>query len=335
MNLPVIGITMGDPTGIGPEIIVKVLSHKGAFCFCRPLVLGDRNIMVRAIKLLGTTLTINEIENVEEGRYEQGILNLISLSDINVDDAYYGVPTESCGKAMVSYIEKAVRLALDDRIDAITTAPISKKALSDAGCSYPGHTELLAELTGSQEYLMMLAGDRLKVTLVTIHCGLKEVFSLLTREKVLAAIKMTHSALSSFFSEEKPKIAVAALNPHAGEGGLFGKEEEGVILPAVREAQRLGIHVEGPMSPDTLFYHASQGAYSAVVSMYHDQGLIPLKLLHFENAVNITLGLPIIRTSVDHGTAYDIAGTGKANPSSLLNALKLAASMTVQKAVRN
>ena len=335
MTLPVIAITMGDPSGIGPEIIVKTLSQKRTFHFCRPLVLGDGNIMARAIELLNATLKIKEIEHVEEGKYEHGTLNLLNLSNIDLDEAGYGVPTKSCGKAMVFYIKEAVRLALDNRVDAITTAPISKKALSDAGYSYPGHTELLAELTGSQEYLMMLAGDRLKVTLVTIHCGLKEVFSLLTREKVLAAIKMTHSALSSFFSEEKPKIAVAALNPHAGEGGLFGKEEEGVILPAVREAQRLGIHVEGPMSPDTLFYHASQGAYSAVVSMYHDQGLIPLKLLHFENAVNITLGLPIIRTSVDHGTAYDIEGTGKANPSSLLNALKLAASMTVQKAVRN
>ena len=335
MNPPVIGITMGDPTGIGPEIIVKVLSHKSTFRFCRPLVLGDRNIMARAIKLLSTTLEINEIEKVEEGEYEHGTLNLLNLSDIDVDEAGYGAPTESCGKAMVSYIEKAVGLALDDRIDAITTAPISKKALSDAGYSYPGHTELLADLTGSQEYLMMLAGDRLKVTLVTIHCGLKEVFPLLTTEKILAAIKITHSALTNFFSEEKPKIAVAALNPHAGEGGLFGKEEEEIILPAVREAQRLGINVEGPMPPDTLFYHAAQGAYAAVVSMYHDQGLIPLKLLHFEDAVNITLGLPIIRTSVDHGTAYDIAGTGKANPSSLLNALKLAAGMVVQRAVRN
>ena len=335
MHLPVIAITMGDPTGVGPEIIVKALSHKRTFRFCRPLVLGDGNIMARAIKLLKAALKINEIEHVEEGTYEHGTLNLINLSDINVDDAYYGMPTESCGKAMVSYIEKAVRLVLDDRIDAITTAPISKKALSDAGYSYPGHTELLAELTGSQEYLMMLAGERLKVTLVTIHCGLKEIFSLLTTEKILAAIKITQNALTKFFGEKKPKIAVAALNPHAGEGGLFGKEEEGIILPAVREAQRLGIAVEGPMPPDTLFYHAAQGTYSAVVSMYHDQGLIPLKLLHFEDAVNITLGLPIIRTSVDHGTAYDIAGTGKANPSSLLNALKLAASMAVQRAIRN
>lgn len=335
MHLPVVGITMGDPTGIGPEVVVKALSHKSTFCFCRPLVLGDRNIMTRAITRLGATLQINEIDHVEEGTYEDGTLNLLNLSDIDPDEAGYGAPTESCGKAMVCYIEKAVRLALDDRIDAITTAPISKKALSDAGYPHPGHTELLAELTGSKDYLMMLVGDRLKVTLVTIHCGLKEVPTLLTTEKILAAIKMTERALTRFFGEEKPKIAVAALNPHAGEGGLFGKEEEGIIRPAVREAQRLGMNVEGPMPPDTLFYHAAQGAYAAVVSMYHDQGLIPLKLLHFEDAVNVTLGLPIIRTSVDHGTAYDIAGTGQANPSSLLNALKLAANMAVQRATRN
>lgn len=335
MHLPVVGITMGDPTGIGPEIVVKALSHKSTFRFCRPLVLGDGNIMARAITLLRAALRINKIEHVEEGRYADGTLNLINLSEIDPDKAAYGAPTESCGKAMVCYIEEAVKLALDNRIDAITTAPISKKALSDAGYAYPGHTELLAELTGSKDYLMMLAGDRLKVTLVTIHCGLKEVVPLLTTEKILAAIKMTEHALTKFFGEEKPKIAVAAVNPHAGEGGLFGKEEEGIIRPAVIEARRLGMHVEGPMPPDTLFYHAAQGTYAAVVSMYHDQGLIPLKLLHFEDAVNVTLGLPIIRTSVDHGTAYDLAGTGKANPSSLLNALKLAARMALQRAIGN
>jgi len=333
-DLPIIGITMGDPTGVGPEVIVKVLSSKSTFRFCRPVVLGDKTVMQRAIKLLGSTLKINETESVGDREYRNTMLNLLNLSDINIDETDYGVPTKYCGKAMVSYIKEAVKLVLDGRIDAITTAPISKKAMSDAGYSYPGHTELLAELTGSREYIMMLAGEKLKVTLVTIHCGLKEVFQLLTTKNILKTIKITHSALVEFFGEEKPKLAVAALNPHAGEGGLFGKEEEEIILPAIKQAQRLGIEVEGPMPPDTLFYHAARGAYSAVVSMYHDQGLIPLKLLHFEDAVNVTLGLPLIRTSVDHGTAYDIAGTGKANPSSLMNALKLAARMVVQRAAK-
>lgn len=334
MSLPTIGITMGDPTGIGPEIIAKVLSDKSTFHFCRPIVLGDRTVMERALRLLNSTLKVNEIENVVEREYRNGKLNLINLSDINVNEIDYGVPTQSCGKAMVKYIEEAVKLVLAGSIDAITTAPISKKALSDAGYTYPGHTELLAELTGSKEYVMMLAGDRLKVVLVTIHCALKEVFHLLTMEKILTTIRITNDALIDFFGEEKPKIAVAALNPHAGEGGLFGKEEEEIILPAIKQAQQLGIKVKGPLPPDTLFYHAAKGTYSAVVSMYHDQGLIPLKLLHFEDAVNVTLGLPLIRTSVDHGTAYDIAGTGKANPSSLLNALKLAARMVTHRATK-
>ena len=331
ISLPTIGITMGDPTGVGPEIIVKVLSDESTFRFCRPIVLGDRATMEQAIKLLNSILEINEMKNLEERDFRNGMLNLLNLSDLKINERKYGAPTQSCGKAMVAYIEEAVKLVLDSRIDAITTAPISKKALSDAGYSYPGHTELLAELTGSKEYVMMLAGDRLKVTLVTIHCGLRDVFRLLTMEKILTTIRITHSALVDFFGEERPKIAVAALNPHAGEGGLFGKEEKEIIIPAIRQARQLGIKVEGPISPDTLFYHAAQGAYSVVVSMYHDQGLIPLKLLHFEDAVNVTLGLPLIRTSVDHGTAYDLAGTGKANPLSLRNALELAAKMVVRR----
>ena len=335
MSLPKVGITMGDPTGIGPEIIVKVLSDKSAFRFCRPIVLGDRKVMERAITLTNSTLKVNEMKTLEESKYKDDMLNLISLSTINVDEIGYGSPTQACGRAMVGYIEKAVKLVLAGKIDAITTAPINKKALSDAGYSYPGHTELLAELTGSREYVMMLTGDKLKVALVTIHCGLREIFHLLTIDKIVTTIRITHSALVNFFGEINPKIAVAGLNPHAGEGGLFGKEEEEIILPAVKQAQQLGIGVEGPLPPDTLFYHAAKGAYSAVVSMYHDQGLIPLKLLHFEDAVNVTLGLPLIRTSVDHGTAYDIAGTGKANPLSLLNALKLAAGMAKHKAIEN
>lgn len=335
MSLPRVGITMGDPTGIGPEIIVKVLSDKSTFRFCRPLVLGDRRVMERAITLLNSTLKVNEIKTLKGREYKKDMLNLISLSDINIDEMAYGAPTQACGRAMVGYIEEAVRLVLADKMDAITTAPINKKALSDAGYSYPGHTELLAELTGSRDYVMMLTGDTLKVALVTIHCSLRKVFHLLTIDKIVTSIRITHSTLVNFFGEKKPKIAVAGLNPHAGEGGLFGKEEEEIILPAVKQAQQLGMGVEGPLPPDTLFYHAAQGAYSAVVSMYHDQGLIPLKLLHFEDAVNVTLGLPLIRTSVDHGTAYDIAGTGKAKPLSLLNALKLAARMATHKAIKN
>jgi 4-hydroxythreonine-4-phosphate dehydrogenase len=334
-NVAVIGITMGDPTGVGPEIIVKVLSHKSTFRFCHPVVLGDRNILERAIKLLNAPLAVNEMETIAPENLQSGALNLVPLSAIPLDKAGYGNPTKACGEGMVTYIKEAVRLTSEDAIDAITTAPISKKALSDAGYPYPGHTELLAELTGTRDYVMMLAGERLKVVLVTIHCSLQDVFHLLTTEKILKAISITHSTLKNFFGEKQPKIAVAGLNPHAGEEGLFGSEEKTIIFPAIERARQSGINVEGPLPPDTLFYHAAQGRYAAVVSLYHDQGLIPLKLLHFEDGVNITLGLPIIRTSVDHGTAYDIAGTGKANPASLFNALKVAARMALLKEKRS
>lgn len=329
-KLPVIGITMGDPAGIGPEIIVKVLSQKNTFAFCRPVVFGDRTILDRALKLLNVPLTVNLLATIDEKNYKPEMLNLLPLSSIPLDQAAYGHPGPSCGRAMVTYIEEAVRCAQAGTIDALATAPISKKALHEAGYPYPGHTELLASLTGASNYVMMLAGDRLKVALVTIHVSLRNVFELLTAEKILTTIRITHSALRDFFGENQPAIAVAGLNPHAGEGGLFGQEESDIILPAIKRAQQLGIKVEGPLPPDTLFYHAAQGMYAAVVSLYHDQGLIPLKLLHFEDGVNITLGLPIIRTSVDHGTAYNIAGTGMANPASLLNALRVAAGMATR-----
>jgi len=334
-KLPIIGITMGDPTGVGPEIIVKVLSLESTFRFCHPVVLGDRNILERAIQLLNVPLAVNEMETITEENLQSGALNLLPLSAIPLDKAGYGNPSKACGEGMVTYIKEAARLALEATIDAITTAPISKKALSDAGYTYPGHTELLGELTESKDYVMMLAGKRLRVVLVTIHCSLHDVFHLLTTEKIVKTIRVTNDALRDFFGETHPRIAVAGLNPHAGEEGLFGSEEKTVILPAVERARQSGINVEGPLPPDTLFYHAAQGSYGAVVSMYHDQGLIPLKLLHFEDAVNITLGLPLIRTSVDHGTAYDIAGTGKANPASLLSALKVAAQMALLKEKRS
>jgi len=324
---PRIAVTMGDPAGIGPEIIVKVLSQRGTFHFCRPIVLGDRNIMERAVRLLGSTIEVHEMETAGEQHYRQDALNLVPLSAIRPEEARYGAPSPACGRAMYAYIAEAVRLSVRGEVDAITTAPISKKALSDAGYSYPGHTELLAELTGTAHYVMMLAGERLRVVPVTIHCALRDVFRLLTTEKIVTAIGITHRALQDYFRLPQPRIAVAALNPHAGEGGLFGNEEEKIIVPALEQAHALGIDAAGPLPPDTLFYHAAAGRYDAVVCMYHDQALIPLKLLHFDEAVNVTLGLPIIRTSVDHGTAYDIAGTGRANPASLANALKMAAMM--------
>jgi 4-hydroxythreonine-4-phosphate dehydrogenase len=230
---------------------------------------------------------------------------------------------------MIRYIKAAADLATKERIAAMVTCPINKAAIRIAGCHYNGHTELLAERTRSKFFAMMLAGNRLRVVLVTIHVPLKEVSSLLSEEKVLLTIKLTCQTLHERFGLKTPRIAVAGLNPHAGEGGMFGDEEKTIITPAIHGARNQGFDVTGALPPDTVFYQAANGRYDAVVSMYHDQGLIPFKLIHFNDGVNITLGLPIIRTSVDHGTAYDIAGTGTANPGSLIAAITMAAQQSV------
>ena len=228
---------------------------------------------------------------------------------------------------MAECIIEAVAMARAGKIAAIVTAPINKMVLHDAGYNYPGHTEMLAELTGTKDVVMMLAGEKLRVVLVTIHCAYTEVPKLLCVEKILKTITITHESLKNLLAGKNPRLAVAGLNPHAGEGGLFGEEEKNLIAPAVAQACRLGIDAVGPAPSDTLFYYAARGRYDAVVCMYHDQGLIPLKLLHFDTGVNVTLGLPVIRTSVDHGTAYDIAGKGIASPASLVNAIKMAVQM--------
>ena len=324
---PRIGITMGDPVGIGAEVIAKALGEESVWQICRPLVLGDAGIMRKALGLVDSPLSLHAVRAVESISIEEKSVCLMEVSALGADRFAYGKPNRDTGKAMVSYIREAVHLALEEKIAAVVTCPINKGAMALAGCAYPGHTELLAEMTKTAEYAMMLAGEKLKVVLVTIHIPLKDVPDRLTSAKILSAIRLSNTSLKQFFGKRKPTLAVAALNPHAGESGLFGKEEQEIIEPAVCEAREQGIDVSGPFSADSLFFYASQGAFDTVICMYHDQGLIPLKLLHFEDAVNVTLGLPIIRTSVDHGTAYDIAGVGKANPKSLINAIKLAAQM--------
>jgi 4-hydroxythreonine-4-phosphate dehydrogenase len=234
-------------------------------------------------------------------------------------------PSAASGRASVQYVEKAVDLAQQGAIDAITTAPINKESIALAGYTHPGHTEILAERTGTTKKVMMLAGGPLRVALVTIHVGLAEVPGLLSAEKIFDTIRITNEALVNLFGVARPRIAVCGLNPHAGEGGRFGSEEARLIQPAIERAQAEGVDCSGPHPPDTVFHRAAKGSFDAVVAMYHDQGLIPLKLLAFESGVNITLGLPIIRTSVDHGTAFDIAGQGIANPDSMVEAIKLAA----------
>lgn len=331
MQKPLIAITMGDPCGIGPEVIARALSLPEIREICRPLVLGDRGAMERAITVTGERLKLRTVNAVpEEEPTSPDVIHLFSLSALTGSEMEYGKPGVAAGEAMYRYIAEAARLCVSGNAAAMATGPISKEALNRAGHHYPGHTELLAELTGAREFVMMLAGERLKVTLVTIHEALKDVPELLTYDKVLSTIRITYHDVNRYF-RRNPRLAVLALNPHCGEGGLFGDEEERIIGPAVKTAKSEGIDVAGPLSADTLFHFASQGAYDAVVCMYHDQGLIPLKLLHFDDGVNVTLGLPIIRTSVDHGTAYDLAGTGTASARSMTAAIRMATAMAKTK----
>jgi len=322
---PIVGITMGDPVGIGPEIILLSLCRPSIYKTCRPLVIGDLQILNTVKKCTQSDLNLNPINDPDGGKYKIGAVDVLNLSSLDPDRISWGKPTIQTGKAMIRYIKAATGLAIKGDISAITTCPINKAAMQTAGFHYNGHTELLAEQTRSENFAMMFVGDRLRVVLVTIHVPLKEVPSLLSIQKVLNTIRITDRALYERFGFETPRIAVAGLNPHAGEEGLFGNEEKNVIAPAVQSARDEGFDVAGPLPADTLFYHAAKGAYDAVISMYHDQGMIPFKLIHFNDGVNTTLGLPIIRTSVDHGTAYDIAGTGKADPGSLIAAIILAA----------
>jgi 4-hydroxythreonine-4-phosphate dehydrogenase len=324
---PILALTMGDPVGVGPEIIIKALVDARIYQVCRPLVLGDLGALERARLALDPALKIQMTDRPAAGRYRLGTLDLMPLSQLAPRDLEYGRPTPASGAAMVGYILTAIDLAMANRVGGLVTGPISKVSMNLSGYDYPGHTELLAEKTGAPEVAMMLAGGEFRVVLATIHCALAEVPQRLTQEGLVRLFALTARVLDRDFGLKDLPLGVAALNPHASEGGMFGDEEERIIIPAVQEAQAAGLAVEGPFPADTLFWRHHQGEFAAIICMYHDQGLIPLKLLHFMDGVNVTLGLPIIRTSVDHGTAYDLAGTGKAASLSLKAAIKMAAEM--------
>ncbi len=324
---PLIGITMGDPAGIGPEIIAKTLADGRIYEMSRPVVLGDHAVLGEARERAGSPQRINVVKQLVHAGDNPQEIDLLAVSHLGKGAIVPGQPTLEGGKAMMNSIFRAVEMAQQGEIQAMVTCPISKALMQQVGYSYQGHTQLIADKTGTENYVMMLAGKQLRVVLVTIHCGLKEVPGLLDTGKVYRTIRVTARALVQDFGRTSPAIGVAALNPHAGEEGIFGSEEHDIILPAIQKARREGVHVDGPFPADTLFWKAAAGRYEAVVAMYHDQGLIPLKLLHFSDAVNVTLGLPIIRTSVDHGTAYDIAGTGRADASSLKAAVRMAVDM--------
>jgi len=313
---------MGCPVGIGPEIILKLFATNPRIRDYLPVVLGDEGVLRHAAAATGMDASIVSWEPGQSIR--PGTIPVCNLSALKVEELHWGRPDAGTGKAMATYIEKGVRLTRQGVLAGITTCPITKKALNLAGYNYPGHTEMLAQLCGADEYLMMLAGSRLRVSLVTIHEPISRVPQLLTRDRLLKTIRITARALQVDFGIKYPRIAVAALNPHGGEQGMFGSEEREIIEPTL--ASCTGDYtISGPWPPDTVFYRAARGEFDAVIAMYHDQGLIPFKLLHFKDGVNVTLGLPIVRTSVDHGTAYDIAGTGKADCSSLQAAFAMAA----------
>jgi 4-hydroxythreonine-4-phosphate dehydrogenase len=319
-----IGVTIGDPAGIGPEIVVAALADPDLGC--RAVAIGDAGILARAAKILSIDVGFDVIDDPAAARFTPGTIDVLSVSRLPADLPFGEIGAES-GAAAFEYIRTAIDLALAGKIGAIATAPVHKEALKLAGVPYPGHTEMLADLTRAPHHAMMLFNDELRVLLVTIHLSLIDAIRSLTVEKELIALRLADRAARQL-GVPRPRVAVAGLNPHAGENGLFGREDLDIIRPAVEQARHEGIDASGPWPGDTVFMQARQGRFDIVVAQYHDQGLIPVKYLGIEHGVNVTVGLPFVRTSVDHGTAFDIAGTGKANPESMKVAIRQAAKMS-------
>ncbi|WP_043834934.1 4-hydroxythreonine-4-phosphate dehydrogenase PdxA [Muricoccus aerilatus] len=330
---PIVAITMGDASGIGPEIIMKALAREDVQAMCRPIVVGDATRLREADAITKTGLTVNAIASPSEARYAPGTVECIDLGIIPPGHPF-GQLSPLSGEGAYRYIERATRLVEAGEADAICTAPLSKEALHAAGHKYPGHTELLAHLTGTPEVSMMLVAPKLRVIHVTTHIGLIDAIRKIEPGLVERVIARGHATLVKSGMAD-PRIGVCAINPHAGENGLFGQgEEEEKIIPAIKACQAKGWRVEGPLPADTLFFRAARGDFDLVVAMYHDQGHGPVKVMGLESGVNITVGLPVIRTSVDHGTAFDIAGKGIADEGSLVEALKQAVDLAPRRAER-
>lgn len=337
MALPIVSISMGDPAGIGPEITVMALSEPSVYQRCRPMVVGDAGVMAKAVQLLHAGLKINAIHEVKAARFEYGTIDVYDLANVDVDKLEYGVVSAMCGHAAFEAVRTNIELALRHEVDATVTAPINKEAIHVAGHNFSGHTEIYAHFTNTKNYAMLLADESLRVIHVSTHVSLREACDRAKKERVLNVIGLLHDACRQF-GIEHPRLAVAGLNPHSGENGLFGREEIDEIIPAIEAARAKGYEVEGPVPPDTIFAKAVQGKFDGCVAMYHDQGHIPFKLVGFKwnnekqkmdsvKGVNITLGLPIIRTSVDHGTAFEIAGRGIASPDAMLISIDYALKM--------
>ena len=324
-----LAMTMGDPAGIGPEIILKALAHADLFDRCRPLVIGDRRMLAQAAPWVGQAAPVFEpITQPRTGAYHAGTVPVLDLGNADPAAVPIGVESAAGGRAAVEAVYRACDLTMAGETDAVVTAPLNKAAMHMAGFTYPGHTELLAERTGAGKITMLLTGPNLRIVHVSMHVGLTEAIARVTTERVLDTIHLAQQACRAL-GIAQPRIAVAGLNPHASEGGLFGNQEATAIIPAIAAARTEGLDVSDPQPPDTVFLRAAKGAYDIVVAMYHDQGHIPMKLLAFDSGVNVSIGLPIIRTSVDHGTAFDIAGKGIAREESLSAAIDVAIQMVV------
>lgn len=340
MIKPLVALTLGDPAGVGPEVIAGVWPDSAIHQVCRPLVVGHPDVLARAVKLRGVRVRLEEIDDPRQARSTPERMCVLPAGSDDAAHVLPAVASAAGGQAAYDALLLAAELALAGRVDAITTAPLNKAALWKAGHRYPGHTELLAEKCGVRDFAMMLylgPDERIRgpaglgVVHVTLHMALADVFSNLSREAIVAKIGLANKIMGQLKGGE-PRIGVCALNPHAGEEGLFGSEEQTTIAPAVDEARRAGIDVEGPLPADTLLVRAADGQFDGVVAMYHDQGHIALKLLGMHRAVNITLGLPIVRTSVAHGTAFDLAWQGRAETSSMVEAVRVAAVLARQRA---
>mgnify|MGYP005850992801 CR=1 FL=1 len=327
MRRPILALTMGDPAGIGPEIILKAIASGKWDRRARLLIVGDQRIINRTASWLGMTAPAFEfVDDPQDGLYEAKCITLLDMQNASPIDCPPGQLRPESGRAAVEYVNKACDLAMTGKVNAIVTAPVNKAAMHAAGFLFPGQTELLASRTGTQKVTMLLASRKLRVVHISMHTSLREAIERVTFERVIETIRLADQACHSI-GLRNPRIGVAGLNPHAGEDGLFGKEEMEIIHPAIKEACRGGLCVTGPWPPDTIFRDAVMGKHDIVVAMYHDQGHIPMKVLAFETGVNVSIGLPIIRTSVDHGTAFDIAGKGVAKIDSLQEAIRVALTM--------
>ena len=336
-HLPVLGVTMGDPAGVGPEIIARALARPAVTSSCRPVVIGDRSVMAATLELLHSPLELHAVGSPAECRFAPGAVECLDLGNVDAERLRKASVSAEAGRAAYAYIETGVKLCQSGEIDGLVTAPINKEALAAAGVQHSGHTEILAKLSGTADFAMLLMGKELKVIHVTTHVALRRVPDLVTRERVLKVIHLAQRTMSGL-GRPRPRIAVCGLNPHAGEDGLFGDEEKTQIIPAVEAARREGLDVFGPLPADTLFSRARGGEFDIVVAMYHDQGHVPVKTLGFTydeaagawtglSGVNVTVGLPFLRVSVDHGTAFDRAWKGIANPESMVEALDVAVRM--------